>query len=82
LEIAPQDDMSNYLSVTNLAMALPAILLSPLVGGAIDVWGFEPAFVVVSALIVLAFGLSHFLREPRQRTATPSAKWTDFDTEE
>jgi MFS family permease len=82
LEIAPQDDMSNYLSVTNLAMALPAILLSPLVGGAIDVWGFEPAFVVVSALIVLAFGLSHFLREPRQRTATTSAKWTDFDTEE
>ncbi len=82
LEIAPHDDQANYLSVVNLAMAMPAIVFAPLVGWAIDLWGFEPAFILVDVLVVLAFLLSPTLDEPRHQLTTPPAGfWKDSDTE-
>ncbi len=82
LEIAPYDDQANYLSVVNLAMALPAIVFAPLVGWAIDLWGFEPAFISVDVLVVLAFLLSPTLDEPRHQQEAPQTDfWKDSDTE-
>jgi MFS family permease len=67
LEIAPPDDQTKYLSVINLATSLPAILGAPLVGWGIDLWGFEPLFLVVAGLVFVGFVLTPTLLEPRHR---------------
>ena len=82
LEIAPHNDHANYLSVVNLAMSLPAILCAPLVGWAIDRWGFDLAFVSVACLVFLAFVLTPTLHEPRhQASAIQIDLWKDPETE-
>jgi MFS family permease len=82
LEIAPQNDQANYLSVVNMAMSLPAILFAPLVGWAIDLWGFELGFVAVDVMVVLAFLLSPTLDEPRDGSVRPvQGLWSESETE-
>ncbi len=82
LEIAPQNDHANYLSVVSLAISLPAILCAPLVGWGIDVWGFEFAFVSVGGLVFLAFVLTPTLTEPRHHAPMPAIDlWRDSETE-
>jgi MFS family permease len=82
LEIAPPNDHTNYLSVVNLAMALPAILFAPLVGWAIDLWGFDLLFLTVDGLVVLAFLLSPTLEEPRHLLEKlHEGVWKEPDTE-
>ena len=64
LELAPAEDYPRYLSTLGLCVAAP-MMISPLVGLAIDAWGFDEVFVVV-ALFLFAGWLQTFkLAEPR-----------------
>ena len=64
LELAPGEDYPRYLSTLGLCIAAP-MMVSPLVGLAIDAWGFDGVFGVV-ALFLFAGWLQTFkLAEPR-----------------
>jgi len=64
LEVSPASDHPRYLSLLQLSTAA-AFLLSPVLGGAIHVIGFDAFFLVVSALGVAGGLLSFALVEPR-----------------
>jgi MFS family permease len=67
LELAPrQADHPRYVSIVGAALALPFVL-SPLIGMAVDVFGFRHAFVIGAAVIAGGAVVALGLPEPRQR---------------
>ena len=64
LEIAPQALHTQYLGTLNLVRVLP-VLISPLVGWAMDLFSFRPVLLVGSALIFCGGVMTFWLREPR-----------------
>ena len=67
LEIANQEDHPKYLSTLSLCMAGP-IFLSPLVGGMIELVGFEMVYHFITLLLVIGSLLSLGLQEPRHKS--------------
>jgi hypothetical protein len=65
LEMAGPPDHPRYLSTINVAMAVP-ILFSPLLGWLIDLTGFPPTFLGVSALVGIGWLMTYGLYEPRR----------------
>ncbi|GAB6164963.1 hypothetical protein JCM19992_09630 [Thermostilla marina] len=64
LELAPPEHHPRYLAAVQLALLAP-LFLSPLVGWAVDQWGFVPVFSL-AILVILAAGAATFtLHEPR-----------------
>ena len=51
LELAPAEDYPQYLSTLGLCIAAP-MMVSPLVGLAIDAWGFDGVFFVVALFCI------------------------------
>lgn len=72
LELTDEARHPSYLATLGLALGLPAMIGSPLVGIAIDRWGFEPAFVLVAAVMTLGWFGSWRLVEPRSAEASGS----------
>jgi MFS family permease len=66
LELVDESQHPSYLATLGLVLGLPAIVLSPLVGFAIDRFGFDPAFIGVSLLMALGWLASMALAEPRE----------------
>jgi hypothetical protein len=64
LEIAPTHDHPRYLSTLSLCLAVP-FCFSPLVGWAVDLFGFEYVFAGGAVLILVAGALTFRLVEPR-----------------
>lgn len=64
LEITDPPNHPRYLSTLSLSMALP-IFASPLVGGLIQLVGFEIVYLAVVALLLTGWLLSFGLSEPR-----------------
>ena len=64
LELSPTAEHPRYLATLSLCVAAP-ILLSPLVGGLVDLVGFEPVFLAGAALVILGWLLTFRLVEPR-----------------
>ncbi len=64
LELASPVDHPRYLSVLGVATSLPA-LAAPLVGRAIDVWGYEVVFLSVSTVLAAGWFLAFRMPEPR-----------------
>jgi MFS family permease len=82
LEIAPSDDQTKYLSVINLATSTPAIVCAPIVGWGIDLFGFEPPFLIVAGLVFLGFVLTPTLLEPRHLPQAARVDlWSDPERE-
>ena len=65
LEVATAEDHPKYLSTLSIAMAIPPILFSSLLGALIDAVSFEFVFVMVTAFVLLGWVLTLFLQEPR-----------------
>jgi hypothetical protein len=68
LEIIDASRHARYLSTLAVCQALP-FLLSPAIGGLVDLAGFRPAFALVAASIGTAFVLTFQLSEPRHNNA-------------
>ena len=67
LELAPRPaDHPRYVSIVGMALAAPFIL-SPLIGLAVDRFGFRHAFVIGAAVIAAGAVVAHGLPEPRGR---------------
>ena len=67
LELAPRAaDHPRYVSIVGMALAAPFIL-SPLIGLAVDRFGFRHAFVIGAAVIAAGAVVAHGLPEPRGR---------------
>ncbi|MCA9113655.1 MAG: MFS transporter [Planctomycetaceae bacterium] len=64
LELAEPHEHPRYVSTLKLCMAVP-FLLSPLVGLCVDLLGFVPVFLAISALMALGGLLTFRLSEPR-----------------
>lgn len=64
LEIAARPDQPRYLSTLNLCMGAP-ILLSPLVGAMIDLFGYAPVYHGVTGVLAAGAAYAWFLSEPR-----------------
>ncbi len=64
LELADPVDHPRYVSTMSLCLAIPC-LLSPLVGGLVDLLGFRPVFVFISLCIALGGLLTFRMAEPR-----------------
>ena len=64
LELAPESDYPRYLSTLGLCIAAP-MMVSPLVGLAIDRWGFDGVFLVVSLILLIGWLQTFMLAEPR-----------------
>ncbi len=65
LEMAARELQPRYLSTLSLCIALPTMILSPIVGLVVDQFDFEPAFAFVVICLVIAWLLTLSLREPR-----------------
>ena len=65
LEICDRHDHPKYLSTMSLAMALPPVLLSPLLGALVDWISFEFVFLGATLCVGIGFWLTFGLREPR-----------------
>ncbi len=65
LELADRDQQPRYLSTLSLCIAVPTMLISSLLGLAIDYIGFQPVFILVVACLISAWFLTIGLREPR-----------------
>jgi MFS family permease len=66
LELAPRRvDHPRYVSIVGAALAAPFVI-SPLIGMAIDLVGFRPAFVIGAAAIAAGAVVAAGLPEPRQ----------------
>lgn len=65
LELADPVDQPKFLSVTGLAMSIPVIFGSALVGLLIDLLGFDICFYSIVVLLVIGFFLTQRIREPR-----------------
>lgn len=68
LEIAPPDRAARYLSSVQICLAVPFVF-SPVVGAAIDAWGFEPVFLSGAAVMAIAAVGTWRLAEPRHDSA-------------
>ena len=67
LELAPRmADHPRYVSIVGAALAAPFVL-SPLVGLAVDLFGFRHVFVIGAAVIAFGAVLAAGLPEPRRR---------------
>ncbi|MFM8891084.1 MAG: MFS transporter [Planctomycetia bacterium] len=67
LELAPaRADHPRYVSIVGASLALPFVV-SPLVGAAVDGFGFRPVFVVGAAVIAAGAIIAGGLPEPRHR---------------
>ena len=66
LELAPRSEQPRYLSTLGLCLAGPTILTSALLGGLVDLVGFEPVFLFAVACLLIALLLSRRLVEPRR----------------
>ena len=64
LEFCAPEDQPRYLGVQGLCMSLP-IFLSPLAGSYIDVYGFEPVFLVIAAIVLAGWIMTFGMHEPR-----------------
>ena len=64
LELAPGRDYPRYLSTLGLCIAAP-MMVSPLVGLAIDRWGFDGVFLCVSLVLLFGWFQTFMLAEPR-----------------
>lgn len=64
LELAPGSDYPRYLSTLGLCIAAP-MMVSPLVGLAIDRWGFDGVFLIVSLVLLIGWLQTFLLAEPR-----------------
>jgi len=64
LEIAPQALHAHYLGTLNLVRMLP-VLVSPLIGWAMDLFSFPPVLLACSALIFCSGVMTFWLEEPR-----------------
>ena len=71
LEMCEAEDHPRYVSLVNLAM-MPPFLLSPLVGGLVQVVGFRQVAVASAVLMLLGTGLTFRLDEPRHRLRGPA----------
>lgn len=69
LEIVGRRHHARYLSTLSLCMAGPTIATSFLVGALVDWMGFETAFGIVVVLVLVGWGLTWRLEEPRSRDA-------------
>lgn len=65
IELSRPEDHPFYVSTMSLCITAP-ILLSPLAGWAIGEWGFEPVFLAVDGLVVVAWLLTFAMHEPRE----------------
>jgi MFS family permease len=65
LEVTGNSEHPRYLSTLSIAMAVPAILLSPVFGALIDWVGFEAIFLVVVACVFCGWLLTFRIEEPR-----------------
>ena len=67
LELAPSSaDHARYVSIVLAALAVPFVL-SPLVGLAVDRFGFRHVFMIGAAIILVGAVIAAGLPEPRQR---------------
>ena len=67
LELAPRPaEHPRYVSIVGAALAAPFVL-SPLVGMAVDVFGFRHVFVIGAAVIACGATVAIGLPEPRKR---------------
>jgi MFS family permease len=66
LELVYREQHPKYLSLLSLFIAGPAVLGSLIVGALIDRSGYEFAFILVSGLQFVGFGLCFLLNEPRK----------------
>ena len=64
LEMAPQSLHAQYLGTLNLVRMLP-VLISPIVGWAMDLFSFQPVLLVCSGLIFCSGVMTFWLKEPR-----------------
>ena len=64
LELVPGTDYPRYLSTLGLCIAAP-MMVSPLVGLAIDRWGFDGVFLCVSLVLLVGWFQTFLLAEPR-----------------
>ncbi len=71
LELVPGSDYPRYLSTLGLCIAAP-MMVSPLVGLAIDRWGFDGVFLVVSLVLLVGWFQTFMLAEPRHATPDQS----------
>lgn len=67
LELAPESEHARYLSLAQICNAA-VVLSSPIFGLMVDVLGYEPVFLTVTALILTAGGLTFGLAEPRDQS--------------
>lgn len=67
LELAEPERQPLYVSVANLALSLPVVGLSLLVGWLIDLAGYEWCFLAVAAGLVLGLFLVFQVAEPRHK---------------
>jgi MFS family permease len=65
LELTEEAQHARYISTLTLTMAVP-FLFSPLLGWFVDLWGFEPVFLGVTALNIGGGLMTFRLIEPRQ----------------
>ena len=65
LEISAAADHPRYVSTVGLCLALPVMILAPLVGALIHALGFETIFAAGAAVIAFGGCYTFFLREPR-----------------
>jgi len=75
LEISEPADHPRYLSTLSLCMTTP-MLLSPLIGGLVDVVGFEAVFLAITFLMITGWLLTFGLKEPRRHVIDPLATST------
>ena len=67
LELAPRPvDHPRYVSIVGAALAAPFVL-SPLIGAAVDAYGFRHVFVIGAAVIAAGAAIAVGLPEPRGR---------------
>lgn len=67
LELVERAQHPRYLAMLNLAMAGPGVIASLLVGAAIDIFGYEPTFLVILVFQAIGYLLCFRLIEPRRR---------------
>lgn len=65
LELGPPSEHPRYLSTLSLCQALP-LILSPLMGWAVDVLGFAWVFAGISAVMLAGGALTFLMVEPRE----------------
>jgi len=70
LEISKPADHPRYLSTLGICLAMPVLLLAPLVGGLTQIVGFEPVFLSAACVLLLGGAMTYRLAEPREPMKT------------